>query len=280
MDRLAARSHQLAAKATDEGRLADEIVGVTVKSKKDETVVEADEAIRPDTTVEVLAKLPAMFKRGRDPHRRQRAGRQRRRRRRRARLGGVGRARGPRADREDPRLRDRRRRLPLSRAHAGKGGAAGAREDRQEPRGRRPVGDQRGVRLRRAQLRADARSRRGQGQRQRRRDRARASDRRVGRAASSAPSSTSCAAAAAGSDVAAICSGGGQGDAIVLEVNGRRVRPPRRSSPRANAGNERTSNRVNARGILRSRPDPDGGVERHALRARGLSHRDGRRARS
>ena len=46
MDRWAARSHQLAAKATDEGRLADEIVGVTVKSKKDEKVVEADEAIR------------------------------------------------------------------------------------------------------------------------------------------------------------------------------------------------------------------------------------------
>jgi acetyl-CoA C-acetyltransferase len=62
MDRWAARSHQLAARATDEGRLADEIVGVTVKSKKDETVVEADEAIRPDTSVEVLAKLPPMFK--------------------------------------------------------------------------------------------------------------------------------------------------------------------------------------------------------------------------
>jgi len=62
LDRWAERSHQLAARATDEGRLADEIVGVTVKSKKAETVVEADEAIRPDTTVEVLAKLPAMFK--------------------------------------------------------------------------------------------------------------------------------------------------------------------------------------------------------------------------
>ena len=62
MDRFAARSHQLAAKATDEGRLAEEIVGMAVKSKKDEKLVEADEAIRPDTTVEVLAKLPAMFK--------------------------------------------------------------------------------------------------------------------------------------------------------------------------------------------------------------------------
>jgi acetyl-CoA C-acetyltransferase len=57
MDRWAARSHQLAARATDEGRLAEEIVSVTVKTRKDETEVEADEAIRPETTVEVLAKL-------------------------------------------------------------------------------------------------------------------------------------------------------------------------------------------------------------------------------
>jgi acetyl-CoA C-acetyltransferase len=60
MDRFAARSHQLAAKATDEGRMAEEIVTVTVKRKKDEVEVEADEGIRPDTTVEVLAKLPAV----------------------------------------------------------------------------------------------------------------------------------------------------------------------------------------------------------------------------
>jgi acetyl-CoA C-acetyltransferase len=60
MDRWAERSHQLAAKATDEGRLAEEIVSVTVKAKKSENVVEADEAIRPDTTVETLAKLPAI----------------------------------------------------------------------------------------------------------------------------------------------------------------------------------------------------------------------------
>jgi acetyl-CoA C-acetyltransferase len=57
MDRWAVRSHRLAAKATDEGRMAEEIVGVTVKARKEEKLVEADEAIRPDTTVEVLAKL-------------------------------------------------------------------------------------------------------------------------------------------------------------------------------------------------------------------------------
>lgn len=60
MDRFAARSHQLAAKATDEGRLAEEIVSVTVKTRKAENEVAADEAIRPDTTVETLAKLPAI----------------------------------------------------------------------------------------------------------------------------------------------------------------------------------------------------------------------------
>jgi acetyl-CoA C-acetyltransferase len=60
LDRWAVRSHQLAAKATDEGKLADEIVSVTVKSRKAETVVEADEAIRPDTSIETLAKLKAI----------------------------------------------------------------------------------------------------------------------------------------------------------------------------------------------------------------------------
>jgi acetyl-CoA C-acetyltransferase len=60
MDRWAARSHQFAARATDEGRLAEEITSVTVKTRKGEDVVEADEAIRPDTTIETLAKLPAI----------------------------------------------------------------------------------------------------------------------------------------------------------------------------------------------------------------------------
>ena len=60
MDRFAVRSHQLAAKATDEGRLADEIVSVTVKTRKAENVVEVDEAIRPDTDIETLAKLKAV----------------------------------------------------------------------------------------------------------------------------------------------------------------------------------------------------------------------------
>src|SRR5881227_40022 len=61
LDRWALRSHQLAVKATDEGRMADEIVPVTVKGRKGDTVVEVDEGPRRDTTLEVLAKLPPIF---------------------------------------------------------------------------------------------------------------------------------------------------------------------------------------------------------------------------
>jgi acetyl-CoA C-acetyltransferase len=61
MDRWALRSHELAIKATDEGRLPDEIVAVTVKGKKGDTVVEVDEAPRRETTLESLAKLPPIF---------------------------------------------------------------------------------------------------------------------------------------------------------------------------------------------------------------------------
>jgi len=61
MDRWALRSHELALKATDEGRLPEEIVPVTVKGKKRDTVVEVDEGPRRDTSLEVLSKLPPIF---------------------------------------------------------------------------------------------------------------------------------------------------------------------------------------------------------------------------
>src|SRR6476660_2756454 len=60
MDRFAERSQHLAAEATDAGRLADEISAVTVTSRKGSSTVETDEAIRPDTTLETLAKLKAI----------------------------------------------------------------------------------------------------------------------------------------------------------------------------------------------------------------------------
>jgi acetyl-CoA C-acetyltransferase len=61
MDRWALRSHELAVKATDEGRLPEEIVPVTIKGKKGDTVVEIDEAPRRDASLEALAKLPPIF---------------------------------------------------------------------------------------------------------------------------------------------------------------------------------------------------------------------------
>ncbi|MBV9047005.1 MAG: acetyl-CoA C-acetyltransferase [Solirubrobacterales bacterium] len=61
MDRWALRSHQLAVEATDAGRLPEEIVPVTVKGKKGETVVEVDEAPRREASLEALAKLPPIF---------------------------------------------------------------------------------------------------------------------------------------------------------------------------------------------------------------------------
>jgi acetyl-CoA C-acetyltransferase len=57
LDRWALRSHERAIQATDEGRLPEEIVPVTVKGKKGDTVVEVDEAPRRDTSLEMLAKL-------------------------------------------------------------------------------------------------------------------------------------------------------------------------------------------------------------------------------
>jgi acetyl-CoA C-acetyltransferase len=60
MDKFALRSHELAIEATDEGRLSDEIVPVTIKSRKGETVVEIDEAPRRESSLEALAKLPGL----------------------------------------------------------------------------------------------------------------------------------------------------------------------------------------------------------------------------
>src|SRR5436305_344121 len=61
LDRWALRSHELALKATDEGRLAEEFVPVTVNGRKGATtVVEVDEGPRRDTSLEKLAGLPGL----------------------------------------------------------------------------------------------------------------------------------------------------------------------------------------------------------------------------
>jgi acetyl-CoA C-acetyltransferase len=60
LDRWALRSHELALRAADEGKLAEEIVPVTIRGRKGDTVVEIDEAPRRDTSLEALAKLPGL----------------------------------------------------------------------------------------------------------------------------------------------------------------------------------------------------------------------------
>ncbi|CAA2155381.1 Beta-ketoadipyl-CoA thiolase [Methylobacterium brachiatum] len=62
-DAFALRSQRRAAAAQADGRLAEEIVPVTIPRKKgDPTVVAADEHLRPDTTPEALAKLKGVVR--------------------------------------------------------------------------------------------------------------------------------------------------------------------------------------------------------------------------
>jgi acetyl-CoA C-acetyltransferase len=61
-DEFAARSHQRAAKAAAEGLFADEIVPVAVPQRKgDPKIVDFDEGVRGETTVEALGKLRPAF---------------------------------------------------------------------------------------------------------------------------------------------------------------------------------------------------------------------------
>jgi acetyl-CoA C-acetyltransferase len=64
-DAFAARSHQLAAKAWDNGIFDDEVVPVEIPARRGEsTWLRRDEGIRPDTTAETLARLRGAFRDG------------------------------------------------------------------------------------------------------------------------------------------------------------------------------------------------------------------------
>lgn len=72
-DAFAVRSHQNAARAIQEGKFKDEILPITVKQvkigpenkiKTKEIVFDTDEGVRPETTIEGLAKLRAVFRQG------------------------------------------------------------------------------------------------------------------------------------------------------------------------------------------------------------------------
>ncbi|MFX0124099.1 MAG: thiolase family protein [Candidatus Hodarchaeota archaeon] len=63
MDEFAFRSHQRAHQATEAGKFKEEIIPVEIPvRKKGSITITKDEGIRPDTTLEKLAKLPPVFK--------------------------------------------------------------------------------------------------------------------------------------------------------------------------------------------------------------------------
>ncbi|HKS05081.1 MAG TPA: 3-oxoadipyl-CoA thiolase [Gemmatimonadaceae bacterium] len=62
-DAFAVRSQQKAARARESGRFAEEIAGVSIPQRKgDPKVFDADEFIRPDTTLDILGKLKPAFR--------------------------------------------------------------------------------------------------------------------------------------------------------------------------------------------------------------------------
>ena len=61
-DALAVESHRRAANAIKEGRFKSQIVPITVKTRKGDVVFYTDEHCKPDTTMETLGKMKAVFK--------------------------------------------------------------------------------------------------------------------------------------------------------------------------------------------------------------------------
>ena len=182
-DAFAASSQNKAEAAQKSGRFKDEIVPVTVKTRKGEVVVDTDEFPRHGTTVETLGKLrPAFAKEGGSVT----AGN----------ASGINdgaaalvlmtadeaKKRGIKPLGQDRVVGDHGRRS-LDHGHRpGDGLAGGAEEGRLDGEGSRPGRGQRGVRRASRRGRQAARPRSRQAQRQWRRDRARPSDRRLGRA--------------------------------------------------------------------------------------------------
>uniref|UniRef100_B1XUT5 Acetyl-CoA acetyltransferase n=1 Tax=Polynucleobacter necessarius subsp. necessarius (strain STIR1) TaxID=452638 RepID=B1XUT5_POLNS len=61
-DAFAVESHRRAAHAIKEGRFKSQIVPITIKTRKGEVVFDTDDHCKPDTTMETLAKMKAVFK--------------------------------------------------------------------------------------------------------------------------------------------------------------------------------------------------------------------------
>ena len=61
-DAFAVESHRRASMAIKEGRFKSQIVPITIKSRKGDVVFDTDEHCKPDTTMETLGKMKAVFK--------------------------------------------------------------------------------------------------------------------------------------------------------------------------------------------------------------------------
>jgi acetyl-CoA C-acetyltransferase len=61
-DAFAMESHRRAAHAIKEGRFKSQIVPITIKSRKGDVVFDTDEHCKPETTMETLGKMKAVFK--------------------------------------------------------------------------------------------------------------------------------------------------------------------------------------------------------------------------
>lgn len=60
-DQWALRSQYLAKEAVESGKLDEEVIPITIKTKKGDIVVSRDESVRPETTIEILSKFPPLF---------------------------------------------------------------------------------------------------------------------------------------------------------------------------------------------------------------------------
>ena len=216
-DAFAAASHEKAAAAAKDGRLAEEIVPVQVPQRKgDPLLVDVDEGVRPGTTAESLGELEAGLRQERHHHRRQRLADLRRRCGGHRDVGGQGQGARHRTAGPDRQLRPGGRTRHLAADPALTGHRPGGEEGRH--RRRRPSTSSRSTRP--SPRSAWPRPTTWASTRTRSTSTA-APSRSVTPSACRAPGwrsprCSSCAAAAPAPAAVALCGGGGQGDAAIL----------------------------------------------------------------
>ena len=220
-DEFAAASHQRAAAAQKNGLFDNEIISVDVPQRKgDPITVTVDEGVRAGHQRRGPRQAAPRVRQVRQHHRRQRQPDLRRRRCRHRDVEGQGRRAGSHPDRRGRGLRPGRRTRRVAPPPAVERHQGCSRPSRQAGERRRPVRAERGVR--RCRPRLDGRP--GH-HRARSPTSTAAPSPSVTRSARPAPAwpsplPSSCGRRGGGLGAAALCGGGGQGDAILLQVAG------------------------------------------------------------